>query len=116
MYDPYSNTCITLADNITSINDIDLILHGTQVENYYENKTKKLYRLNIRCHHGKIDEAKKSCVCHDGWKSAQNLSFPIVSTVPIHMCTIQIHNKIFSKYLPMMDTLDPKNIVSFLHN
>lgn len=116
VYDPYSNTCKTLASDIVSINEINSILHGTQDNRLgSNNKTKKSYRLNIRCHHGNLDGNKESCVCHDGWNSAQNLSFPIVSTVPIHMCTIKTHSKIMSKYLPMMGTLDSKISVSFLH-
>ncbi|VVC32405.1 Hypothetical protein CINCED_3A006051 [Cinara cedri] len=111
VYDPYSNTCITLANDI-SIKDIDSVLYETQ-DLRPINKTKKSYQSNIRCHHGKMDEINKLCICHDGWKSAQNLSFPIVSTVPIHMCTIQINNNIISKYLPIMKKMNSTNWVSF---
>jgi len=116
VYDPFSNSCIEIKYNI-SIDDIDCILHGTQ-DDVLRIKTKPehSYRSNIRCHHGKMDEMNRSCICNDGWKSSVNFSIPVVSTVPVHMCTIKIPRKSFYMCPSTLETLGPKNIVSFTHD
>ncbi|XP_060845893.1 uncharacterized protein LOC132925515, partial [Rhopalosiphum padi] len=113
VYDPYSNNCTSLTDTI-SITDIDCILNETEDKKCKNKKTNTLYQSNIRCHHGKMDEINKSCNCDDGWTSTQNWNFPIISTVPIHMCTVQIHTGNIGKILILIKNLEPKNIVSFI--
>lgn len=115
VYDPYSNNCIALTDKI-SITDIDCILNETEDKKIIKNKkTKFLYQSNIRCHHGKMDEINRSCICDDGWTSTLNWNFPIVSTVPVYMCTVQIqrHTNI-RKLLCKINNLESKNFVSFI--
>lgn len=113
MYDPYSNECIKLNDNIT-IGDIDLVLSETFEKNVVtSNKKKKLYKSNIQCHHGTMDELNTTCVCDDGWSSTINGSLPIASIVPVHMCTIKTYSK--SLYSSLLETEQcySQNLVSF---
>lgn len=113
VYDPFSNSCVEMKNNV-SISDIDFILHGIQ-DDGLNVKTEKVhsYRSNIRCHHGKMDKINRSCICDDGWESASNFSIPIVSTVPVHMCTIQIPSKNLYLYPSTFAALGLKNTVSF---
>ncbi|XP_029342061.1 uncharacterized protein LOC100571614 [Acyrthosiphon pisum] len=114
VYDPYSNNCIALTDKI-SITDIDSILNETEDKKKIKNKKMKfLYQSNIRCHHGKMDEINRSCICDDGWASTLNWNFPIVSTVPVYMCTVQIQSTNIRKLLFKINNLDSKNFVSFI--
>lgn len=79
-----------------------------------ESKIKKPYYSNLRCHRGYMDQISRTCVCDNGWDSALNWNFPFVTTVPIHMCTVEtLRSKRYYKYLPMLVTFDCKNIVSF---
>ncbi|XP_050059475.1 uncharacterized protein LOC126550930 isoform X1 [Aphis gossypii] len=111
VYDPYSNKCTALTDQISK-SDIDCILNETEDKKIKKIKTNNRYQSNIRCHHGKMDEIKRSCICDDGWTSIQNWNFPIISTVPIHMCTVRnIKSKTFiGKILFKIKNLKPKNI------
>lgn len=114
VYDPYSNNCITLTDKI-SIADIDCILNETEDKKKFKNKkTKFLYQSNIRCHQGKMDEINRSCICDDGWTSTLNWNFPIISTMPVYMCTVQTQSTNFRKLLFMINNLESKNFVSFI--
>lgn len=114
VYDPYSNDCIALTDKI-SITDIDSILKETEDKNTFKNKkTKFLYQSNIRCHHGKMDQINRSCICDDGWTSTLNWNFPIVSTVPVFMCTVPIQSTKICKLLIMINNLGFNNLVSFI--
>lgn len=114
MYDPYSNNCIALTDKI-SITDIDCILNETEDKKKFKNKkTNFLYQSNIRCHHGKMDEINRSCICDDGWTSTLNWNFPIVSTMPVYMCTVQIQRTNIQKLLFKMHYFEFKNFVSFI--
>lgn len=114
VYDPFSNSCIERTNNI-SIDDIDSILHGTRDDVFLNIKTKTEhpYRSYVRCHHGKTDETNRTCICNDGWDSFMNFSVPIVSTVPVHMCTVKIPNKSYYGFPSSLTMLDPKDIVSF---
>lgn len=118
MYDPYGNNCITLTDQI-SVSDIDCILNETEdKKNVKIKKPTTLYESNIACHRGKMDETNKSCICDDGWTSSQNWNFPIVSTVPVYMCTVQMHTNHSQQIdivLLMLKNLRSKNFVSFIH-
>lgn len=61
-----------------------------------------------------MDQINRTCVCDDGWDSALNWHFPFVTTVPIHMCTVEtLHANRYYKHLPTLLTFDCKNIVSF---
>jgi len=117
VYDPYSNKCIALTDKISK-SDIDCILNETEDKKIKKIKMNTLqYQSNILCHHGKLDDIKRSCICDDGWTSTQNYwNFPIISTVPIYMCTVKnIKSKTFiGKILFKIKNLKPKNIVSFI--
>ncbi|XP_060868628.1 uncharacterized protein LOC132943615 [Metopolophium dirhodum] len=114
VYDPYSNNCIALTDKI-SITDIDCILNDTEDKKKFKTKkTNFLYQSNIRCHHGKMDEINRSCICDDGWASTLNWNFPIVSTMPVYMCTVQIQSTNIQKLLFKINNLKFKNVVSFI--
>lgn len=113
MYDPYNNHCTSITDKVP-ITDIDYILNEALVERLVKkNKTEKLFHLNARCHHGKINKITKLCICDSEWDSTLNESFPIVSTVPIHMCTIRKRSEYDVTLLRKLKTFDFKKCVSF---
>lgn len=114
MYDPFSNKCIGLTNENITITNIDSILYKTVEKSFGTSKrTKKSYNSNIRCHHGKMNEMNTSCVCDVGWVSAVNDNFPIVTTIPVHKCTVKMYSKSLCSNLPAVDKIDNKNLVSF---
>lgn len=98
-----------------SVTDINRILNNTLDQSLGPEPKTKNYRSNIQCHHGKMDKTNKSCICDYGWESAGSWSYPLVTTVPVHMCTVKARRKSFYEIPQTTEAFMSKTTVSFTY-